>query len=287
MNPRALILMIIAGLSVVAIIMMTRSYLSGLEQDAQVTQVRVAPKSKILVAAKDLPAGTIIIPEHLSLKNWPKDALNSAYYSSDTDKSDLAGKVVRTPFTKGAPITKSALVSQGERGFMAAILRPDMRAVTVKINAQSGVGGFLFPGDRVDVILTHQVEGANRERHIVSETILENVRILGVDQRSESTDKKVQIGKSATLEVTPTMAEKVSMLKSLGTLSLALRSLAMEKADIDTMPTDLQGRPTFGSDVSKLLPVMDADNNKGLVVVVRGSSATTVETGKNTKGKKQ
>ncbi len=273
MNPRVLILMIFAGLSVLAVIMLTRSYLSGVTQTEQATQAQVIPSTRILVAEKDLKIGTIITPEHLTPQVWPDAALNPAYHIADGKKADLAGNVVRKLITAGEPITKTALVSQGERGFLAAILAPGMRAVTVKLNAESGIGGFIFPGDRVDVILTHQVKDNENFNHTVSETILTNIRVLGVDQRSEATENKVKLGKTATLEVSPPVAEKVTMLSKLGSLSLSLRALAGAE--------NTGGRAaqrTFGSDITNLIPRLDG-GAKGKVTIVRGAAAVLVEAG--------
>lgn len=138
------------------------------------------PAPLILVAAKDLPAGTIILKEHLRWLPWPKKGVREVYIEKQEGAEDeLLGAVVRQGIADGEPITGRRIVRQGERGFLAAILTRGMRAVSVPINAASGVAGLLFPGDRVDVILTHAIKKDGRkESSRASETVLRNVRLL-------------------------------------------------------------------------------------------------------------
>jgi pilus assembly protein CpaB len=172
-----------------------------------------------------------------------------------------------------------------------------MRAVTVPVNLTSGVAGFIFPGDRVDVIMTHRVrvsELPNVNRHArrtqsynLSETILSNVRVLGVDQFSENTASGVKVRKSATLEVTPKIAEKIAVMRRVGRLSLALRSLAQsddaEPLDISTPPLDKTISTTQAGELSQFLPKFDPFAKppvKRQVIVNRGASRSVVNLGK-------
>ena len=286
MNPRSLILIIVAGLGVFLVVMLTRNYLGNAQsrQPAQVAE-RVEA-SRVLVAARRLPVGTILKSEDVKWQAWPAEGLNEAYYTSKSDSkkkaatpTDISGKVVRSPMTIGEPVTRTALVSQGERGFLAAILTPGMRAVSVKVSPTSGIGGFVFPGDRVDVILTHTIDVSKSEQYTISETVFQNVRVLGVDQRTTTTADQVKVAKTATLEVTPKMAEKVAMLENIGALSLSLRSLAQEgemlSSDPDSPPVGFTQSHTMGNEVSGFLPAMDADKGATLTVS-RGASSTTV-----------
>jgi pilus assembly protein CpaB len=152
--------------------------------------------------------------------------------------SKLLGTVVRNPVTAGQPLTHGSLVGPNDRGFLAAALGPGMRAVTVPVNVSTGVAGFVFPGDRVDVVLTQQVEGGGDGAPLrVSETIVRNVRVLATDQRvdSKGEDGKTEVKtfQSVTVEVTPRIAEKVAVSQSMGTLSLSLRSIADNAAELE------------------------------------------------------
>jgi pilus assembly protein CpaB len=212
---------------------------AGAQQAAAAPVVPMGPK--VLVARKALPVGTIIDAESLTYQPWPKELVQSAYYtegSPDADMTKLLGTVVRYPVTAGQPLTHGALVGPNDRGFLAAALGPGMRAVTVPVNVSSGVAGFVFPGDRVDMVLTQQVEGGGDGEPLkVSETIVRNVRVLATDQRidSKGEDGKTEVKtfENVTIEVTPRIAEKIAVAQSMGTLTLSLRSIADNSAELE------------------------------------------------------
>lgn len=193
---------------------------------------------EILVATRALPVGTIIEADSFRYQPWPKDLIENAYYlKGEADPASLTGTVVRSPVTAGQPVTKGALVKPGDRGFLAAALGPGMRAVTVPVSAQSGVAGFVFPGDRVDLVLTQTVEGAEGPALRTSETIIRNVRVLATDQRTSTEDaegkKEVRTFSTVTLEATPRIAEKIAVAQTIGQLSLSLRSIADNSAELE------------------------------------------------------
>ncbi|MEY4953730.1 MAG: Flp pilus assembly protein CpaB [Pseudomonadota bacterium] len=233
-------LMLLLGALVVAIgtAMAARTMFAGASAPkAEAAQVPQGPK--VLVAQRALPVGTIITADSISFQAWPKEMVQDAYFlDGEANMNKLLGTVVRFPVTAGQPVTQGALVSPGDRGFLAAALGPGMRAVTIPVSARTGVAGFVFPGDHVDLVLTQTVRGNNsRESLKAAETILRNVRVLATDQ---STDTDVVDGKTVvrgfrtiTVEVTPKIAEKVAVAQTLGTISLALRSLADNQAELD------------------------------------------------------
>ncbi|HEX8669427.1 MAG TPA: Flp pilus assembly protein CpaB [Allosphingosinicella sp.] len=200
---------------------------------------KVGPE--VLVATRALPVGTIIDPEALRFQAWPETLVQPAYYlkgKPGTNPTDLIGTVVRTEITAGQPITTGSLIKPGERGFLAAALGPGMRAVTVAVSATAGVAGFVFPGDRVDVVLTQEVAGGGDGPALkASETILRNIRVLATDQRmsAKGADGKpvVQNVSSVTLEATPKIAEKIAVAQTIGQLSLSLRSIADNSAELE------------------------------------------------------
>jgi pilus assembly protein CpaB len=212
---------------------------AGTEQAQAAPAVPLGPK--VLVARKALGVGTIIDAESLTYQPWPKELIQSAYYTEGSPESDmtkLLGTVVRYPVTAGQPLTRGALVGPNDRGFLAAALGPGMRAVTVPVNVSSGVAGFVFPGDRVDVMLTQQVAGGGDGPPLkVSETIVRNVRVLATDQRidSKGEDGKTEVltFSNVTMEVTPRIAEKIAVAQSMGSLTLSLRSIADNTAELE------------------------------------------------------
>lgn len=193
---------------------------------------------QVLVANRALPVGTILTPDAFSYRPWPKELMQQAYYVKGDSEPPLAGTVVRVAISAGSPITQGSLVKPGDRGFLAAALGPGMRAVTVPVSAQSGVAGFVFPGDRIDLVLTQVVEGGGDGPALkTSETIVRNIRVLATDQRTDSTTEEgkteVRTFSTVTLEATPRIAEKIALAQSLGQLSLSLRSIADNNAELE------------------------------------------------------
>src|SRR4051812_1280023 len=212
---------------------------AGAQQAAAAPVVPLGPK--VLVAKKALPVGTIIDADSFTFQPWPKELMQSAYYvdgQPDGDSKRLLGTVVRYQITAGQPVTRGSLVGPQDRGFLAAALGAGMRAITVPVNVNSGVAGFVFPGDHIDLVLTQQVEGGGDGPALkVSETIVRNIRVLATDQRVTDKDKdgktEVKTFSNVTLEVTPRIAEKVAVAQSMGMLSLSLRSIADNNAELE------------------------------------------------------
>jgi pilus assembly protein CpaB len=212
---------------------------AGAQQAAAAPAVPLGPK--VLVAKKALPVGTIIDADSFTFQPWPKELMQSAYYvegQPDGDPKKLLGTVVRYAITAGQPVTRGSLVGPQDRGFLAAALGPGMRAVTVPVNVTSGVAGFVFPGDHVDMVLTQQVEGGGDGPALkVSETIIRNLRVLATDQRITDKDDDgktaIRVFANVTFEVTPRIAEKIAVAQSLGSLSLSLRSIADNTSELE------------------------------------------------------
>jgi pilus assembly protein CpaB len=234
-------LLLLVGALAIAIVtaMMARSMFAGASAPKAEAAAPVPQGPKVLVAQRVLPTGTIITADSIGFQPWPKELVKDAYYiDGSSDVSKLLGTVVRFPITAGEPVTQGSLVKPGDRGFLAAALGPGMRAVTVPVSAKTGVGGFVFPGDRVDLMLTQTVKGNGDGADLkATETILRNIRVLATDQ---STTQETVNGstvvrqfRTVTLEVTPKIAEKVSVAQTIGTLSLSLRSIADSQSDLE------------------------------------------------------
>jgi pilus assembly protein CpaB len=251
---RKKVILLVAALLIAAITaFMARSMFTGAAAPQAVAAKPVETGPKVMVATKALPVGTIITAESFRYQPWPKELVEDAYFiegetaaeptkgKAESDVAapdDIIGTVVRNSVTAGQPITKGSLVRPGDRGFLAAALGPGMRAVTVRVSALTGVAGFVFPGDRVDLVLTQNVEGPGGPPLKVSETILRNLRVLATDQRSTNVADKngnttVRKFKLVTMEATPSIAERITVAQSIGTISLALRSLADNAAELE------------------------------------------------------
>lgn len=239
MDRKKLVLLLGALVIAIGTAFAARSMFAGASAP-QAEAVEAAPTGpKVLVAQRALPTGTIITADALSFQPWPKELVQDAYFiDGEADINKLLGTVVRHPVTAGEPVTQGSLVSPGDRGFLAAALGPGMRAVTVPVSAKTGVAGFVFPGDRVDLVLTQSVKGDDGLPLKAAETVLRNLRVLATDQTTEQTTDEagktvVRAFRTVTLEVTPKIAEKVAVAQTIGTLSLALRSIADNQLELD------------------------------------------------------
>jgi len=299
------IVLLIGALVVAAVTaVMAKNIFSGASapQASATPVVQQQAGPEVLVATRALTVGTIIDAEAFRYQPWPQGLVQPAYFIKDqgtTKPQDLIGTVVRNEITAGQPITAGALIKPGERGFLAAALGPGMRAITVAVSATSGVAGFVFPGDRVDMVLTQEVTGGGDGPPLkASETIIRNIRVLATDQRMSAQDADgkpvVQNVSSVTLEATPRIAEKIAVAQTIGQLSLSLRSLAdnnaeLEKAiasgevhmpdnadpkaekrvliDIASKPIDERSTYTVGADVSRFqratVPAKPSQGNQG------------------------
>lgn len=151
-------------------------------------------------------------------------------------KADYVGSVVREPILAGEPIISRKIVRAGDSGYMAAYLEPGMRAMAIRVTVETAAGGFILPGDRVDVVMTRQLDNNNnnateggssdRAKHATG-TVLENLKVLAIDQTTRAgDDEHAVVGATATLEVAPKDAELLALAKAEGELSLVLRSYA-------------------------------------------------------------
>jgi pilus assembly protein CpaB len=270
---------------------MTQAWLKSEQQpQAKPAPKRPEPKqltAKVRVAAHALAAGTIIKPEDLRWQAWPEDGIAESYVVKDRDKDrpELQGAVVRQGLTAGEPITEQRVVRPGDRGFLAAMLKPGHRAITVPVNRASGLSGLIFPGDRVDLVLTHTVSGEQNVTGAprrVSETVLSDIRVLALDQRTgggaDGDGAERRVAKTATLELTPKEVEKVSLAQRLGTLSLSLRPVAR---NAEEAPSD--DNFTVDSQVSSIVRVPRRDDGGGdggaesSVQVVRGGKTSKTQ----------
>ena len=241
MNVKKLALLVGALVIAVVTAVMAKNMFTGAGAQQAAASPAVPLGPKVLVAKKALPVGTIIDAESFAYQPWPKELMQAAYYvegGPEGDPKALMGQVVRYNITAGQPVTRGSLVGPKDRGFLAAALGPGMRAMTVPVNPSTSVAGFVFPGDHIDLVLTQTVKGGGEGPPLnVSETIVRNVRVLATDQRITSTDEegktKVKTFSNVTLEVTPRLAEKLSVAQSLGTLSLSLRSIADNTAELE------------------------------------------------------
>lgn len=280
MSKRNIILFVIATLIAAATAMALKSRVQPVEE-AQAP----APPARILIARRDIPPGAFVKPgDDLDWANWPADAVQPFHVREGVeDINSYAGSVARRGLKTGEPVTSTALVKPGAGGFLSAVLEPGKRAVSFAVTATSGNAGFVFPGDKVDLIVTHRVRqpakaGEQQEETVVSETFVEDVRVVAVDQSLDNPENKAILAKTVTVEVTPEQAQRVAVAEDLGKISVVLRSLAtgqggtQDDAFIDALERSAGTHSlTRDSDISGL------SRTNPRVRVIRGGKSDQVE----------
>ena len=278
MRIRTLVLFLAAVVLAGGTGILVRSFLAQKTAEVEATPLArpAAPQKSVLVARNGITRGQILKPQDFSWQVWPEGGIDRNYIQAGTRPVEaFTGWVARDPIAPGEPIIEAKIVSPGSRGFLAAALAPGMRAVSVPVTATSGISGFVFPGDQVDILITHTpATGNNNEApHKASETVLRDVRVIAVDQKLDSKGNEALVAHTATLEVTPKQSEIIAVATEMGKLSLSLRSLAVaeEKSPADSASEGERGTFTLDSEVSQLLTTK-GNSGAGGVTVLRGNS---------------
>jgi len=272
MKPARIIVICVAAVAAIGLALVVRAMGSPSNSPTAVATAAVVPErpmAKVLVAAKDLQPGQRLTESDLAWKEWPVDEVNPAFITDGTTpipaveaaegaapaarpegavasvtraattlttggaKADYVGSVVREPILAGEPIVSRKIVRAGDSGYMAAYLEPGMRAMAIRVTVETAAGGFILPGDRVDVLLTRETNLSNMgaqegdRSKFASSTVMQNIKVLAIDQSTRAgDDEQAVVGATATLEVGPRDAEALALAKSEGELSLVLRSYA-------------------------------------------------------------
>ncbi|RZN08855.1 Flp pilus assembly protein CpaB [Bradyrhizobium genosp. SA-3] len=207
-----------------------------------VTEQGPAPPSTVgyFVAARPLSKGTLARDEDFAVRSVPPERLPAgAILETPDSKVGLPGSLVRKFVDAGSPITLQDVLRPRDRGFLASVLAPDSRAISIKVDEESGVSGLIRPGDYVDVLLTQVFEKADPARRALSETVLGNVRVIAIDQEIVQGGRTISsvAGKQAqtvSLELAPDQVKKITVAKQIGTLSLAVRAAVEQWDTADT-----------------------------------------------------
>ena len=253
MGATRIIVLVVAGICAVVLMFLVRGLVGHKAAPAPVAIAAPAkPMTQVLIAHRDLPIGTRLANGDLAWQQWPADSVNPAFITDgaaqvpattpaaivETNAAAAAqvvtgspmdsvyGSIVREPILANEPITQSKLVRGGEGGYMAVVLSPGMRAMAVPVTVATAAGGFVLPGDRVDVLQSHAADVSNGGKAgFIAETLLRNVRVLAIDQTS-APPKGAQsvVGAVATLEVAAADAEILAKAKAQGEMVLALRA---------------------------------------------------------------
>jgi pilus assembly protein CpaB len=285
MRLRTLILFLVALTLAGGTAVLVRSWLTqraAVQAEAAPPAIPAAPQKSVLVARGQIARGHILKPEDLAWQAWPESGIDPAYIQSGAKPIEgFAGWVAREPVGPGEPITDAKIVAPGGRGFLAAMLRPGMRAISVPVTPTSGISGFVFPGDQVDLLVSEILPRAdgngNAPERKGAETVLRDLRVLAVDQSLESKAGEAVVAQRVTLEVTPKQSEIIAVAGDMGKMSLSLRSLVSSAAEESGSDSD-RDLGTLDSEVSRLLRkrLMPPPHDDALnVTVLRGNGKSS------------
>jgi pilus assembly protein CpaB len=232
----------------------------------------------IVVASKPLRFGNELSPLSLRELPWPEDALPAGSFGSITELTSTK-RVVLSPIETNEPILASKITGSGQRATLSAVIGDGMKAITIRVNDVEGVAGFVLPGDRVDVVLTRQGDKQGDKTTAMNDVVIQNVRVLGIDQIADERAEKPSVAKAVTLEVDEMDGQKLALAASVGTLGLLLRKsgeVAMSPARRVTL-TDLSGAGAPSGD-SKFATVVvtRASTPKEYSVPVEGRGSRSV-----------
>lgn len=250
---------------------------------APATATAAAPppptKLTVLTAAHPLRAGMLIKPEDLGTQVVASaDVPAGASQDTPQGRGALIGAMVRKTLGENQVILPDQVVRQGDHGFLAAVLGPGMRAVTVAVDAVSGTAGLIWPGDRVDVILTEQLTDPTiaAGRRVAAQTVLSGARVIAIDQQlmqGQAPDSTTPAAdRTATLEVTAAQAERVLVAAKLGHLSLSVLSAEHDPVMQTASDGEAPRTVTWAGDVSPALGNTEARTTQPLVHVYQGGA---------------
>lgn len=304
MRARTLLLLLFALILAGGTAMLARSWLAA-QRSQEIAEraplVPPKPVRSVMVARADVRRGQILRPEDMVWQVWPEGGIDKTYLVMGGPRTpdSFAGWVAKNPIAGGEPVTESKIIAPGERGFLSAVLRPGMRAISVPVTVTSGISGFIFPGDQVDLLLTYPVpsaptpsaatdQGKQTYEHKAAETVLRNIRVIGIDQRLQSKEGEAVVAHTATFEVTPKQSEVIALASEIGKVALTLRSLvpgpdevvpATEKladsanGQAPDSPIAQAATYTLDSEISPLLPQRASGKGApdlGVVTILRG-----------------
>lgn len=238
-----------AGVGVIAVV---QREIDSARREAQAVQpVAAAPKPEttdVLVAVSALDRGASIVSGDLAWRAWPKNSVSARYVTKSADPdalTRLTGALVRVDILPEEPILPGKVVAQRADGVMSVLLRDGLRALAIAVAPETGAGGFILPGDFVDVILTREADVEVRkasgeideETFLFTDTLISNVRVLAIDTAlKEQGDPALEPRRTATLEVSPDMAELLSLAEEAGRITLSLRALADARSVDGALP---------------------------------------------------
>ncbi len=244
---------------------------------AKVEPAKTIASQTVVVAKQPLRFGTELTAAMLQEVPWPSDALPNGAFAKVHDIMAGGRRVVLAAIEANEPVLSLKITGPGQRATLSALVKPGMKAVTIRVNDVEGVGGFVLPGDHVDIVLTRQIEKGSATTQVV----LQNTRVLAVDQTADERAQKAAVAKSVTLEVDTVDAQKLWLASSVGSLSLLLRK-AGETAEVRTRKVTLEdlstNEPVASKGTTTTVVVTRAAAKQEYTVPAEGRHGVSAET---------
>lgn len=270
MRRRALLMLGLAVVLGIAAVFLLRGFMAR-----QVPQIQAT--GSVVVAKVALNFGNPLTPQNLVAVPWPAESVPvGAFGTIGQILPSGVKRVALQPIVKGEPVLLSMISGPGGRATLSSVINKGDRAMTISVNDILGVAGFVLPGDRVDILLTRRNQG-----NPTTEVLLQDVRVLGIDQDANKQTSKPSVARAVTLQVSPEQAQKLTLAATVGTLSLALRNIANDQ-QIATTPVGLSDlRPTVdqpakAANAKSQTPMVDP---LASVRILRGTTPTEYEVG--------
>ena len=244
---------------------------------AKVEPAKAIASQTVVVAKQPLRFGTELTAAMLQEVPWPSDALPNGAFAKIHDIMAGGRRVVLAAIEANEPVLSLKITGPGQRATLSALVKPGMKAVTIRVNDVEGVGGFVLQGEHVDVVLTRQIDKGSATTQVV----LQNTRVLAVDQTADERAQKAAVAKSVTLEVDTVDAQKLWLASSVGNLSLLLRK-AGETAEVRTRKVTLEdlstNEPVADKRTTTTVVVTRADAKQEYTVPAEGRHGVSAET---------
>ena len=244
---------------------------------AKVEPAKTIASQTVVVAKHPLRFGTELTAAMLQEVPWPSDALPNGAFAKVHDIMAGGRRVVLAAIEANEPVLSLKITGPGQRATLSALVKPGMKAVTIRVNDVEGVGGFVLPGDHVDIVLTRQIDKGSATTQVV----LQNTRVLAVDQTADERAQKAAVAKSVTLEVDTVDAQKLWLASSVGSLSLLLRK-AGETAEVRTRKVTLEdlsaNEPVASKGTTTTVVVTRAAAKQEYTVPAEGRHGVSAET---------
>lgn len=285
MKQRAFLMLILAAVLAGGAVWLAKDWLESQIQPVAANEQAV-PLTKVVVARVKLSFGNRLQRQHLTEVDWPAGNVPPGSFNSiDKLLEGEKERVVLRAIEPSEPVLASKLTGPGGRATLSTLISKDMRAVTIRVNDVNGVAGFIMPNDHVDILLTRNED--NKKNDPITTILLQNVKVLGIDQDAKEDKEKPSVAKAVTLEVTPRQSQKLALASRVGSLSLALRNLAnavaarhrtITVADLKVGEANLPKKPKTTKRKKRVVVKRRPKPNRfASVTVVRGLDPSTFQ----------